>query len=116
MNAWIRNEFQLFFQPMYNTKNDRITCVEALLRNQHWALSPYSPLQIIQTAEETGQIVEIDKWVLREACQTIKKINQNVNHQVNISVNISAFHIMQPDFVENVRSNYRRNGSKSSLA
>ena len=36
-----KEEFQLFFQPMYNTKNDRITCVEALLRTQHWALSFY---------------------------------------------------------------------------
>lgn len=97
------NEFELFFQPLYNTIEGRSTSVEALLRTNSSALSNYNTFQIIQTAEMTGQIIEIDKWVLKEACHAVQKMNHTMKQPVHMAVNISAIHIMQPDFVTGVR-------------
>lgn len=97
------NQFELFFQPLYNLKEQRVVSVEALLRTNSPALSHYNILQIIQSAETTGQIVEIDQWVLKEACSKIQKINNKLEQPIHISVNVSAIHIMQQNFVENVR-------------
>ena len=73
-----RDEFELFFQPIYNTKEGRVTGMEALLRTHTPSLSKYNISQIIQTAESTGQIIEIDKWVIKNACIAIQKMNQTV--------------------------------------
>lgn len=97
------NEFELVFQPLYNTTAKRITNIEALLRSKSPSLKKFNIAQIIQTAEITGQIIEIDKWVLREACLTIQEINREVKEPIHISVNISALHIMQQEFVHNVK-------------
>ena len=105
-----KNEFELFFQPLYNTIEGRITSIEALLRANSTVLSPYNILEIIQIAEVTGQIVEIDKWVIKQACSAIQKINKSVNQPVHISINISAVHIMQQDFVDNIREIVEESG------
>ena len=105
-----KNEFELFFQPLFNTVEGRITSVEALLRTRSPILSDFNILQIIQTAEETGQIVEIDKWVVKQACIAIQNINKHVKQPVNISINISAVHIMRQDFVENIRTIVEESG------
>ena len=97
------NEFELFFQPLYNTVEGRSTSVEALLRTNSSALTDYNTFQIIQTAEMTGQIVEIDKWVLKEACHAVQKMNNTLKQPMHIAVNISAIHIMQHDFVTDVK-------------
>jgi len=97
------NQFELFFQPLYSLKEQRVVSVEALLRTNSPTLSRYNILQIIQSAEVSGQIVEIDQWVLKEACSKIQKINNKLDQPVHISVNISAIHIMQQNFVENVK-------------
>ena len=72
-----RDEFELYFQPIYNMNEGRITCMEALLRTHTPSLSNYNISQIIQTAEATGQIIEIDKWVIKHACIAIQKMNEN---------------------------------------
>lgn len=98
------NGFELHFQPIYHTVERKITNIEALLRVKSEELSEFGTLKIIQTAEVTGQIIEIDKWVLENACLAIKKINKHMSKSLNISVNISPIHIMQQDFVHNVSS------------
>nr|WP_106781212.1 EAL domain-containing protein [Lysinibacillus timonensis] len=98
------NEFELFYQPLFNTKEKRITSIEALLRTNSPELSKFGILKVIQTAEVTGQIIEIDNWVLGMACQSIKQINRHIAQPINISVNISPIHIMHQDFVSNVRT------------
>ena len=88
----------------------RITCIEALLRTHTSSLSNYNISQIIQTAEMTGQIIEIDKWVFKHACIAIQKINHNVKQPLKISINISAVHIMQLDFVDNIQNILEESG------
>ncbi|RHW34709.1 EAL domain-containing protein [Lysinibacillus yapensis] len=98
------NKFELFFQPLFNVQQGRVTNVEALLRTKSSALSKFNIFQIIQTAEITGQILEIDQWVIREACRSIQRINEHMEDPLHISVNISALHIMQQDFVKNIKT------------
>ena len=98
-----RDEFELFFQPIFNTKEGKVTSIEALLRTRTPSLSKYNILQIIQTAESTGQIIDVDKWVIKHACIAIQKINQTVQKPLKISINISAIHIMQLDFVDFIK-------------
>lgn len=105
-----RDEFELFFQPIYNTKEGKVTGLEALLRTHTSTLSKFNILQIIQTAELTGQIIEIDKWVIKNACIAIKKMNQTVQQPLRISINVSAVHIMQLDFVDNIKSILEESG------
>lgn len=105
-----KNEFELFFQPLFNTKEGRITQVEALLRTNSSELADFNILQIIQAAEITGQIIEIDQWVVKTACLYIQKINRSIEKPISISINISPLHIMQQDFVQSIKAIIEQTG------
>lgn len=105
-----RNEFELYFQPLYSTKLNKITSVEALFRTKCEQLSKFRITDIINTAETTGQIIAIDRWILKNACMAIQKINSLLDEPISISVNISAVHIMQQDFVKNIYSIINESG------
>lgn len=104
------NQFELFYQPLFSPKENRIVSVEALLRTNSPILANYNIMQIIKQAEISGQIVDIDRWVLKEACHTIQKINQHFDKPVRISINVSAIHIMQQDFVATVKESIESSG------
>lgn len=80
-----RDELRLVYQPLVGLKENRITCFEALLR---WDLpggGMVSPTEFIPVAEETGLIVPIGEWVLREACRTAALWPDGVRVAVNLS-------------------------------
>ena len=83
--ALARNELRLVYQPLIGLKENRVTCLEALLR---WdsERGPVSPAEFIPVAEETGLIVPIGEWVLREACRQAALWPEHVRVAVNLSV------------------------------
>jgi diguanylate cyclase (GGDEF)-like protein len=80
-----RNEFRLMFQPLMGLKENRITCLEALLRWEHAERGTIPPAEFVPVAEETGLIVPIGEWVLREACKTAAGWPDKPRVAVNLS-------------------------------
>ncbi|WP_417307523.1 putative bifunctional diguanylate cyclase/phosphodiesterase [Devosia sp.] len=82
--ALARSEFELAYQPLLGLEHNRITCFEALLR---WQTKDGTvpPAEFIPVAEDTGLIVPIGEWVLREACRTAATWPADVRVAVNLS-------------------------------
>lgn len=83
--AVIRNEFELYYQPIINLIAGSITGFEALLRWNHPVRGLISPLEFIPLAEETGMIMPIGEWVLRTACAEAKTWPAPISLAVNLS-------------------------------
>lgn len=109
-NAIKENEFVLYYQPQIDLFTGQISGFEALIRWKHPAHGIIFPLKFIGIAEETGLIIQIGKWVLKTACEFIKRINDRMQSNFRISVNISVMQLMQDDFVETVMSILKQTG------
>ncbi len=101
-----RGELRVYYQPMVELDNGRVAGAEALVRWQHPDRGLMLPGQFISLAEETGQIVELGEWVLRESClQHRRWVREHGNGDpLRLSVNLSARQLAQPDLVANVAS------------
>ena len=95
-----RQEFELHFQPLFNLRAGTIAAFESLIRWRHSTRGLVSPLEFIPVAEETGLIVEIDRWVLGEACRNFADWWRQV--PLSISLNASMRDLQQPGFPEQV--------------
>lgn len=88
--ALARNQFRLYYQAKRDLKSGYVTGAEALLRWHHPDLGVLLPAQFIPLAEETGLIVEIGKWVIRQAClQSVAWQAQGLS-SVSVAVNLSS--------------------------
>src|SRR5699024_5154931 len=92
-------ELRLAFQPRMAMSDSRITGVEALLR---WSSDEYGeipPADFIPLAEESGLILEIGEWVLREACLMRSRWQQHgVDPRLSVSINVSALQLLRGNF------------------
>jgi diguanylate cyclase (GGDEF)-like protein len=78
-------EFEVFYQPLVNVISGEITSFEALVRWNHPERGMIAPLDFIPLAEETGLIVPIGEWILREACNEAMKWPSDIRIAVNLS-------------------------------
>ena len=86
LRAALQNgEFDVFYQPMFTTKTREIEGFEALVRWRHPERGIVSPAEFIPVAEDTGLIVPIGQWVLRQACAEAATWGGDINLAVNIS-------------------------------
>ena len=94
-------EFQLYYQPIVCLLTNQITGFEALLRWQHPTQGLVSPAEFIPIAEETGLIIPIGLWTLREACRQLRRWHSQLgkNCELTISVNVSSKQFSQPDLL-----------------
>jgi EAL domain-containing protein (putative c-di-GMP-specific phosphodiesterase class I) len=99
-----RSEFRLNYQPIVSLASNSIVGFEALIRWDRPQVGMVSPAEFITTAEETGLIVPIGQWVLREACERARSWGdgQACASLLTISVNISSKQFAQPDLVHQI--------------
>ncbi len=101
--AETRGELEIVFQPVFELETGEIAAVEALLRWNSPTLGPVSPAEFIPVAEDTGSIVQIGAWVLRESCETIQRVAREAGRPIELAVNVSAHQIAHPGFVLSVQ-------------
>lgn len=90
-------ELLLYYQPQYDTLIGRANTCEALVRWKHPGLGFVMPSQFIPIAEESGLIVPMGEWILREACRQ-QVAWRKMGHDISIAVNISALQFAKTDF------------------
>ncbi|TYR77339.1 bifunctional diguanylate cyclase/phosphodiesterase [Rossellomorea vietnamensis] len=98
--ALLNKEFEVYYQPVVSLKDKKVVGFEALLRWNHPEKGMVSPGEFIHIAEETGMIVSIGEWVVREACRQIHDWNRQLNQEYTISVNLSLKQFSKKDIFE----------------
>ncbi len=98
-----RGELRLAFQPRLDLARSRIGGVEALLRWHSDEHGEIAPDDFIPLAEESGLILEIGDWVLREACRVMQRWRQQGISDLRVSVNVSMLQLNRGDFPDVVR-------------
>lgn len=106
-------EFLLHYQPQLDLRTGEIVGVEALLRWKHPSNGLISPDQFIPVLEETGLILPVGEWVLREACARNRAWQQAGLPLFRVAVNLSSVQFQQPDLVPMVRRALRETGLES---
>ena len=99
-----KREFKLHYQPITSLNSSRLTGFEALIRWFHPDRGMVSPVEFIPIAEETGLIVPLGEWVLREACRQMKQWQQQFPwvSSLKMSVNLSAKQIREKNLIETI--------------
>ena len=103
-HAFDRDEFFLHYQPIVCLREGRIIGAEALIRWRHFERGVVSPATFIPVAEDTGLVVPLGRWVLREACRQAREWQSRLTagQQFALSVNLSVREFAQPDLVRTV--------------
>lgn len=100
----IKNEeFEVYYQPQVDGRDDKIVGMEALVRWNHPQNGLVSPIHFIPLAEETGLIVFIDNWVMKTVMQQTYAWHQNGFKACRVSINISVFLLNNSDFISFVK-------------
>ena len=99
-----RGEFEVYYQPIVDMGDERIVSIESLIRWHHPTRGMVTPDRFISLAEQTGLIVPIGRWVLRESCQQLSRWQSQFPDTAprNVSVNLSARQLHDPDLVKDV--------------
>jgi diguanylate cyclase (GGDEF)-like protein len=100
--ALVREEFELYFQPAFNVRTGQVQMLETLIRWNHPEMGVLGPDMFIPIAEHTGFINEIGEWVLRTACEQMKKWVSKGLEDVRVAVNLSAIQVRSKNLVENI--------------
>lgn len=106
----IQNEFALFFQPQYDVKTGKILSAEALIRWFHPTRGMVSPVRFIPIAEDTGLIIPLGDWILREALRYIKLWDDMGLPKISVAVNLSAIQFQQEDLAGSIEKILNESG------
>lgn len=112
--AFMNKEFYLDYQPYY-TPSRQLVGYEALIRWYSKDYGQVSAYKLIDAVESMGLIVDLGKWILKEAMEFSVNVNKNRVRLLKVSVNISAIQLMNPKFYEDVKDIQGISGAKSSL-
>lgn len=109
-HALEKGEFEMYYQPQVNIQTMKITGVEALLRWNHPELGLVYPTEFISLAEETGLILPISEWILKETCTQAKKLHDMGYAPFTMSVNLSPLQFKQKNLTKLVASVLKETG------
>jgi diguanylate cyclase (GGDEF)-like protein len=111
-DAVARSEFAVFYQPIVDLLDGSVHGAEALVRWRRPGAATTSPGDFIPLAEETGLVVEIDRFVLYTACREAARwpVDPSGGRPLSLHVNLSARHLHRPDLVDDVAQALRDSG------
>ncbi len=109
-------ELEVYYQPIVLLDEGKITGFEALLRWRHPSRGLLSPGEFMPVAEESGLIIPIDRWVIREACRQMREWQDQIpqTNSLTMSINLSGKHISQPDIFPFLQNTLRQTGLEPS--
>lgn len=109
-------ELQVHYQPIVAIQTGKITGFEALIRWQHPSYGWVSPVDFIPIAEETGLIVPLGYWILRQACRQLCQWQAKftTNPPLTVSVNLSPKQFSQVDLIEQIKQILRSTGLEAT--
>ena len=108
-------EFSLVFQPMFSLTTGQLVSAEVLLRWDCPSLGRVSPALFIPIAEETGMIIEIGDWVLRQAAATAMRWRGLLGRGVVLAVNVSALQFQSPRLLSTLTGLMRESADYAGL-
>jgi diguanylate cyclase (GGDEF)-like protein len=97
-----RHELHLDYQPIVESSDGRITGVEALLRWTHPSHGPISPAVFIPFAEQSGEIINLGRWVLEKACTDRQRWQRHSPTEITMWVNVSVHQLMSSGLAQTV--------------
>ena len=109
-HAVAREEFVLHYQPLIDFESNATVGFEALVRWQRPGAKLTFPDVFIRIVEDTGLIVALGAWVLREACRTLRRWQQATGRPLSMAVNVSVRQLSQPGFLELVERTLEETG------
>ena len=110
-----RDEFTLHYQPQFDVRTGSVSGMEALLRWTNDELGVVSPVEFIPVAEETGLILGIGEWVLRNACAQAKSWVDEGLPVTRMAVNVSGQQFVLRDFPQQVAAIIKETGIEASM-
>jgi predicted signal transduction protein with EAL and GGDEF domain len=108
-----KDELRVYYQPVVNARTGHVSGHEALVRWHHPERGVVAPAEFIQLAEETGMILKLGEWVLREACRWATFIG--VERGLRMAVNLSARQFNDPRLVQMVAAALKETGLPARL-
>ncbi len=109
-NALQHDQFHIDYQPKLDFAEGKLIGMEALVRWHHPELGGIPPNKFIPLAEDTGLIVQLGEWVLREACKQNKHWQSRGYDPMTVSVNVSVYQLEDPNFVNNIKDVIKETG------
>ncbi len=105
-------EFSLVYQPIVILRSRRIAGVEALVRWNHRTRGLVPAAAFVPVAEESGHIIELGRWILREACRQARTWQDSIgpDRSLTVTVNVTAKQLLHATFVDEVASALRDSG------
>ncbi|MFJ4064137.1 putative bifunctional diguanylate cyclase/phosphodiesterase [Pseudomonas sp. NPDC089996] len=113
--ALTQNELEVFYQPKLCLRSGRLLGLEALLRWNHPERGMIRPDQFISVAEETGLIIPIGKWVVRQSCRMSQQLQQAGMGCLHVAINLSPKQFSDPDLVASIASILKEEGLPAHL-
>jgi len=103
LEAVEHDQLVLYYQPLVDAATGKMTSLEALVRWRHPERGMVPPGDFIPLAERTGQIIDLDRWVLWKACQDLESINAGREEPLSVAVNISPVHFRRNGFFDEIK-------------